>query len=1014
MGRSHARWSRPVGLPDASSCRCNLTARVLAGLLLGLVAGKPLPAQELEEVRPLVGPPGLTSALWAGERMLVNPVAIAIDSTGRWYVKESDQLVRLEDTNGDGTADRCERVTLGFELPSDEMAGGVATHGGQVWLAGRTGLWKLTPASVPGVAADVEQVLRRSDVHPGAPDPGVSGITWGPDGRWYVVTGQGGTYSVVSDGTTIDLAESGTVLSGRPDGRGVEVVATGLHSPRDLGFDDFGNLFTADGGGGTGGGARLVYLLDGSDSGWRAGQTEPLARAGAHFGTDRRRDLAFPLPATGVIPGGPHGLAFHPGPGLAANYRGTLFIAHVSDDPAETGVYTYRLKSEGAGWAVARTEPFMRGVLPTDVSFGWDGRLYFSDWVSRWPWPRSGRGRIYAVDTLEPAGDDSAVRAPREWLGEGMSDRAPEILEEWLGHPDRRMRQAAQFELAERGELSLPRLRRVAEDPRSPRLARVHALWGAGQLADRVPGALNHFPPLLQDEDVEIRAQAAKLIGDQHRFEFFRFLLPALQDPSPRVALMAAQSLGKLQRPEAIPPLLEVLRRHDNRDPVLRHAVVIALARLGPDAALERSIHDSSRAVRLGGLLAYRRLGDPAVAAFLADFDPDLVREAAAAIYDLPIEAALPALAAVLERAPLDDAGLVGRAMHAHFRLGQPENAAALATFAGRSYVPASWRAEALQCLAAWESPPSRDRLTGLHRPLPARDPRPAREALVDFLAALSGQAPEEVQVAAIQAVAALRVAGTGHALWDVVFQTAHPVAARVAALQALAQVRDLRLEVAAQHAIRSEDAALRAAAVPIVAGFDAAVALPLLRRLVANGTTADLQIVLPLLALFPDAGADAILLEAMGRLQSGRWPLPAAPELIDAARARASPVLSRLADEYEAENAGADRLAPYRGALEGGQPAVGRRLFERDPRLACVRCHEPGTESGPERFSLAERGSARAGERMLEAILFPTAELAGAEGQPRHHQRCRMPEGVGATLSRTELRDLVAYLRGL
>ena len=77
---------------------------------------------------------------------------------------------------------------------------------------------------------------------------------------------------------------------------------------------------------------------------------------------------------------------------------------------------------------------------------------------------------------------------------------------------DMRVRLKAQFELVRRGDVTTLRLAaRRAEQ----QLARIHGLWGIAQLArkDR-----QHSPLLtefLADTDPEIRAQAARLIGDR-------------------------------------------------------------------------------------------------------------------------------------------------------------------------------------------------------------------------------------------------------------------------------------------------------------------------------------------------------------------------------------------------------------------------------------------------------------------------------------------------------------------
>ena len=68
----------------------------------------------------------------------------------------------------------------------------------------------------------------------------------------------------------------------------------------------------------------------------------------------------------------------------------------------------------------------------------------------------------------------------------------------------------------------------------------------------------------------------------------------------------------------------------------------------------------------MGVLLALRRIGSQRVADFLNDPDPRLVVEAARAIHDVPIAAAMPKLAALIDRSSADDA-LMRRVLNANY-----------------------------------------------------------------------------------------------------------------------------------------------------------------------------------------------------------------------------------------------------------------------------------------------------------------------------------------------------------
>src|SRR5262249_6835702 len=152
----------------------------------------------------------------------------------------------------------------------------------------------------------------------------------------------------------------------------------------------------------------------------------------------------------------------------------------------------------------------------------------------------------------------------KKLLAEGMGKRPAAELAKLLAHADIRVRQDAQFELAGRGIDSIDTLIEVAR--KNPnQLARIHAIWGIGQILSRfhfADGAEAGLPAtpqvepvyrctdvltaLLADRDPEIRAQSAKVAGEHHSISSFDGLIKLLTDSSARVRFFAAMSLGKL------------------------------------------------------------------------------------------------------------------------------------------------------------------------------------------------------------------------------------------------------------------------------------------------------------------------------------------------------------------------------------------------------------------------------------------------------------------------------------
>jgi quinoprotein glucose dehydrogenase len=538
-----------------------------------------------------------------------------------------------------------------------------------------------------------------------------------------------------------------------------------------------------------------------------------------------------------------------------------------------------------------------------------------------------------------------------------------------------------------------------------------------------------------------------------------------LRDGNSRVRFFAALSLGKLSRREAFPAILEMLRENDNQDPYLRHAGVMALTGFGDVDSLVSAARDRSPAVRMGVLLAMRRLQRSEISMFLEDADPAIVLEAARAINDQPINGAMRDLAAlsssIIQKADESRSAtsssepLLRRVLNANFHLGTLESAQALAAFASLSNATPKLRVEALDELSDWQHPSGRDRVVGLWRPVSAKRPlSAATEALQPTLSSLLRSSPDKVRIAASRAAGRLMITNATPILSDLVSNTNVSSAVRVEALKRLAELDPSRLENALAVAQADPDEDLRKAATPLFALVKSSNPAVRLEGILTSGTTGEQQASLAALGSLPGTEADEILSQWLERLRAGEVPKEIQLDLLEAASKRQADAVKQKLSDYNAAKSKDDPLAPYREVLFGGDATQGKKIFLERPDAQCVRCHKIDTEGGDVGPDLSHIGSQKDRQYLLESILLPNKQIAPgfdsvmvntkggdtyagvlksetdkelvlnspdggkvtvqkSDIESRRKALSPMPEGIGQILSKQDLRDLVEFLSG-
>ena len=974
---------------------------------------------------------------------------------------QTEEILRVEDTDGDGKADKSVVIDNDLASPVTGIAAGVLWAEGAAYAAVEPDIWKYEDSNNDGTPDKRTLISRGYTIHIGQGGHNVSGLTMGPDGRIYWSVADKGINATGKNGEHFFYPDRGAIMRCEPDGSGLEVFALGVRNGQEPVFDEFGNLFSVDNDGDyPGERERFIYIVEGGMTAWRLhwqwhGHQDFAKVSGEkpynvwmQEGLFRPRfpdQAAFIIPPLASYSDGPCGFAYDPGTALDDRFRNFFFLAQGRKMTA------FKVRPKGAAFEMYNEQTIPVGGSSTGVTFGPGGALYVTDWMNG----PSERGRVWKIDSPEGR-ENPARKRTKKLLSEGMSEKTEPFLITCLAEPDLRVRKAAQFELVRRRESGRKALLAVARKNVN-QLARLHAIWGIGQLARgwpdgkaKDPDAVHPLLELLADKDAEVRAQAAKVLGESSHSPALAALIGLLKDSSVRVRFHSAIALGKLKDPKAIAPLLELVEDNDDVDAFLRHAAVMGLAGSAtenPKVLIETKDSPHSP-VRLAAILALRRHAHPGISTFLQDRNLYLVTEVARAIHDdFSIPDALPALAEALDRPGLEGEPLLRRVINANFRVGRPSDAERLARYAANPTSPENMRTTALACLALWPQPPVLDAVEGRYREYQARSPKPAAQALAKVAQDLVKTASTKVLTVLARAIERLKVSDllpVVHAAYGSDRATPY---LQAQLLGTMAELSDPKLGQFVESALESKDARLRAAAQKRAwaAGLSG---VEVFAQALESGTLREKRSALDNLAQSGDEKADTLLAKQFAKIE---------PELeldlLEAARSAKGPAARSQAKVLDAALIKEGPLGPYSPTLRGGNPDRGKKLAMGHPAAQCIRCHKVGSTGGVLGPDLSKVASRLSTDKILESLVNPQAELAEGYGllvatlkdgstvsgsivkaTPKSYS-FRSPDGkesildrsliaeevltspmppTGAILTKVEMRDLIAYLSSL
>lgn len=553
-------------------------------------------------------PPGFEIELFASEPDIGKPINFAFDNKGRMWVSQSfeypfaagpgkgkDRISILEDTDGDGKADKFTHFDDTLNIP----IGILPVKDGAVAYS-IPNVMRYTDADTDGKPESQQKLFgpfEYKDTH-----GMVNNFADGYDGWIYGCHGFTNRSNVAgADGDTIRLI-SGNTIRFKKDGSRIEHHTHGRINPFGLAFDELGYLYSTDCHT-----SPLYQLIRGGD------YTQWGKEEGMGFAPDMK---PMENEATALS-----GIAYYSDTHFPEAYRSNFYIG----DVVASRVYRNSFHFEGSSPVGKKEADFILSedpwFRPVDVKLGPDGAIYIADFYN------SIIGH-YEVPLDHPKRDRVSGRIWRvTYKGKTNKpvDQATATVQELvtaLNADNIRNRMTAANELVERtGEAAITPVKEVLAKKNVTAREYIHSLWVLHRLdalsEDILKTAAIHT-------DSTIRVHAFRVMAEQKEVStaLYPLAAAALNDPNPHVQRAAVEVLGRYTTPEVVNALVTFRKKVPDYDSHMIYTIRLTLRNLLRHEALMATVSARPRSNEEAAVLATVLVGvqTPASASLLYNY----------------------------------------------------------------------------------------------------------------------------------------------------------------------------------------------------------------------------------------------------------------------------------------------------------------------------------------------------------------------------------------------------------